>query len=946
MVRAISLGLIMALMLSLLSAWQIAAAPRANAATVSCVNTAYAVDWNSGIVRQIQFGAGGSAAGSTVSAVVGDLGPDQQAFYNGLAVSGDGTTLFAAGGTTIYRMDVATGATQTIPVISGIDGGILGGAINPQNGQYIVLSFGSTLATLYAYDPATNTWLGRIGSFPLNAAGMNATNISDIAIDTDGIAYITANTTSNGHSLYRINGALPSTSGNAPLAPVLITTNLLANNQNIGSLAFGSNGNLYLGQIASPQIIQLNPSSGALVDQSAAPIPGLPVDFASCSTPSTLTVQKNITSRFKAADQFGLSITGLRTPATATTSGTATGIQPQKAGTAVVTPGSTYTVAESAASGTNLSDYSTTWQCINGDGTEISSGTGVSFSYSPPPVVDGKGQAVTCTFTNAPLQRSYTVAKSVSASSLTPGSSLTYSVTVTNTGQLAYTTSNPASFTDNLSDVLDDATYQNDATGGATVTGNTLNWSGALAVGETRTITYSVVANTPGQGNHILNNAVSPTGVGGTCATTGGCTTSTPVQALRITKTADRTQVVPGQQITYTVTVQNVGAVDYTTASPATFSDDLTAVLDDATWSDNATASSGTVTYTQPTLSWSGAIASGGTVTVTYSVVVNDPPTGDSQINNAVTSTTPGNNCPVGNSDPACIVRIPSSSYTVSKVASATVASPGDTVTYTVTVSNTGVENYTAANPASFSDDLTAVLDDATYNGDATNGATVTANTLTWSGALPAGQTVTITYSVKVNNPDTGDKRITNSVVPTSPGGRCPTPGDCTTTTNVRSYTVAKTSSVESAEPGSIVTYTVTVTNTGTASYPADGPASFADDLTDVLDDATYNNDVTATVGTASFTSPTLSWTGALETGTSVTVTYSVTVNAPGAGNQTLTNTVTPTGPAGNCATDGGCTTTTPVQSFSVVKSASSASVTPGSVLTYTVTVVNTGQVA
>ncbi|MFP3670873.1 hypothetical protein SB717_37960, partial [Priestia sp. SIMBA_032] len=79
---------------------------------------------------------------------------------------------------------------------------------------------------------------------------------------------------------------------------------------------------------------------------------------------------------------------------------------------------------------------------------------------------------------------------------------------------------------------------------------------------------------------------------------------------------------------------------------------------------------------------------------------------------------------------------------------------PGTKVTYTVTVTNTGTAAYTTASPASFTDDLTAVIDDATYNGDANNGATYAAPTLSWSGPLAVGATRTVTYSVTVNSPD------------------------------------------------------------------------------------------------------------------------------------------------------------------------------------------------
>jgi uncharacterized repeat protein (TIGR01451 family) len=550
--------------------------------------------------------------------------------------------------------------------------------------------------------------------------------------------------------------------------------------------------------------------------------------------------------------------------------------------------------------------------------------------------------STTVQFTNP----SYTVQKTVDSTVANPGKAVKYTVTVTNTGDWAYDNTAPAglqqaSFTDDLSDVLDDATYNGDASDGATVTGNTLSWTGTLAKGQSRTITYSVTPDRPDTGNLVLNNAVTPTGSGGTCVT-GECTTSTPVQSLQITKTADQTDVIPGSTINYTITVKNTGKTDYTTASPATFTDDLSKVLDDADYQNDVTASAGTVSYDQPTLAWTGAIASGDTVTIRYSVVVKNPDTGDSQIDNAVVSNTPGNNCAAGNTDPTCQVSIPSASYTVTKTASTATVNPGDTITYTVTVANTGQVAYTTDRPASFRDNLSAVLDDATYvDGSATNGAVVDGKTLTWSGPLPVDGTQTITYQVRVNKPDTGDKSITNAVTPTGPGGRCATANDCTTTTAVRSYTVVKTASAASAAPGNAVKYTVTVENTGTADYTTVTAASFTDDLSKVLDDATYNGD--ATQG-ATVTGTTLSWSGPLAVGQKLQVTYSVTVNNPDTGDKILTNAVIPNGPGGDCATADGCTTTTPVKTFTVTKQASSATATPGAKITYTVTVTNTGQ--
>ena len=252
---------------------------------------------------------------------------------------------------------------------------------------------------------------------------------------------------------------------------------------------------------------------------------------------------------------------------------------------------------------------------------------------------------------------------------------------------------------------------------------------------------------------------------------------------------------------------------------------------------------------------------------------------------------------------------------TITKTATVSTTTPGSTVGFTITVHNTGQTPYSGA---TVTDPLGGVLNDATYNnnGAATIGTVSYAEpVLTWTGDLATGQSATITFTFTVNDPDTGDKHLVNTVTSDTAGSTCPTGStDPACTVNVPvlvpALTISKTASVATATPGSAVDYTITADNTGQTPYTA---TSITDSLAGVLDDAAYNNDGTATIGTVSYTSPVLTWTGDLNPGDSATITYSVTVSNPDTGGRILTNTAVSAATGSNCpsgSTDPACTTT------------------------------------
>lgn len=402
-----------------------------------------------------------------------------------------------------------------------------------------------------------------------------------------------------------------------------------------------------------------------------------------------------------------------------------------------------------------------------------------------------------------------------------------------------------------------------------------------------------------------------------------------PSVAIEKTSSAGASAAV-GDTVTYTVRATNTSAIDYTEAYPATVVDDMTGVLDDGAYQNDASASlPGDLSFTSPRLTWTGPLAAGETVELTYTVVLAQ--SGDGQVRNVAFGPPPGEVPPtpecvntadgidVGTGLPCAPVETLLPKLTISKVADTTeLPADGDTVTYTVEVVNVGPGDTTASNPARFVDDLSEVLDDGSLD-EATIVSSVgsatfdsSANELSWEGVLAVGEAATVSYTVTYDQ-SSGDQQLVNRAClpvelaqdPQNPCRIVQIPGG-----GEGSFLIAKSSdpaSGSAVRAGDTITYTLTVTHTGNESVLG---AVVEDDLSKVLDDAKFNNDVTASSGTVNRDGSILRWVGDLAGGEVVTITYSVEVAAAGTGDGKLVNVVATENPAGACDPAASCSTT------------------------------------
>ncbi|UXF67394.1 DUF7927 domain-containing protein [Rhodococcus qingshengii] len=609
---------------------------------------------------------------------------------------------------------------------------------------------------------------------------------------------------------------------------------------------------------------------------------------------------------------------------------------------------------------------------------------GTTPPVDPPEVCDPATQLCTTHPVQVP---GFTVAKAAdpaSGTNVAAGQTITYTVTGSNTGN---TTLDPVVLTDDLSKVLDNATLVDGslkatvdgaAAAAPTLSGTTLTWTGALEAGKSVVLTYQVKINDGVAGGTLINNKVTGTAKPptGPEITPPPVTTEHPVVSpkIAVVKSSDPvsgSNVVAGQDIKYTLTFSNTG----NGAGEVAYFDDLRQVVDKGALSGLAADAPLVATMVGTDgFSVTGTLAAGETKTVTYSVKVNADVVGGVFVNNFVV---PGTTPPVDPPevcDPAtqlCTthpVKVPG--FTVAKAAdpvSGTNVAAGQTITYTVTGSNTG---NTTLDPVVLTDDLSKVLDNATLvdgslkatvDGAAAAAPTLSGTTLTWTGALEAGKSVVLTYQVKINDGVAGGVLINNKVTGTAkpPTGPEITPPPVTTEHPVKvpGFTVAKAAdpvSGTNVAAGQTITYTVTGSNTGNTTLD---PVVLTDDLSKVLDNATLvDGSLKATVDGAAAAAPTLSgttltWTGALEAGKSVVLTYQVKINDGVAGGTLINNKVTGTAkpPTGPEITPPPVTTEHPVDgtpAIEVLKSSVPSTtnrVVGGQEITYTLTFKNVG---
>jgi len=327
---------------------------------------------------------------------------------------------------------------------------------------------------------------------------------------------------------------------------------------------------------------------------------------------------------------------------------------------------------------------------------------------------------------------------------------------------------------------------------------------------------------------------------------------------LALTKAANPADyVLPGDTITYTLTLANKGNDPLTIALTDTIPAGVTYVAGSATGGASLQDPPGAIV-------WKGVLANGAQQTFTFKVTINANVARGSLITNTVTAT-------VGGVPYTAQATVVVGGAILTPATDAKTGNPGETVTYVMTVTN-----FIAR----------AVTFDIAATGNV------------WTTTAPATVTVaangTATFTVDVDIPVDAHAGDSDTViVKVTSQGTDGQVGEAVLQTTVAEQPVvlALTKAANPAEgvlPGDVVTYTLTLANNG------NDPLTIA--LTDLIP-AGVTYIAGSVTGGASLQDPParIVWEGVLAKGAQQTITFKVTINADVARGSLITNTVTAT---------------------------------------------------
>ncbi|MES2560865.1 MAG: MBG domain-containing protein [Bacteroidota bacterium] len=451
------------------------------------------------------------------------------------------------------------------------------------------------------------------------------------------------------------------------------------------------------------------------------------------------------------------------------------------------------------------------------------------------------------------------VAKTATTPYVLTGDSIGYTISVTNNGKSSLDSGEVITITDQPQSGLALATFH-------TSNGVYTSSTGALVLNAKFEPGQNLQLNIKGRvspgytGPNIRNSVLVKLPIDITNSGDSTDTDTTPVvriMNLSVEKTTPLATVDAGDSITYTINVTNNGISSMNTGEVVTIKDFPSTGLSVLSYTTN----NGTYNSATQELTLSGTFATGQTVSLTVKAKVS-PVYTDSSITNRVVVKLPFD--VINNGDSTDSVTTPvvrRVKLAVEKITPTVLAIAGDSIFYTITLTNNGPSTLNAGEIVTILDQPQSGLVIGSYN--TANGTYNPSNgALTLNNPIAKGQSITLNVRAKINASLTADS-IRNTVLVRLPKD-VTNSGDSTDTASTRliriiNLAITKTTDSLSITAGDTITYLITAThngistlNTGEVVSVIEQPAAGLNILSYTSPNGAYN----ATTGALTLNSP------------------------------------------------------------------------------------------
>jgi uncharacterized repeat protein (TIGR01451 family) len=411
------------------------------------------------------------------------------------------------------------------------------------------------------------------------------------------------------------------------------------------------------------------------------------------------------------------------------------------------------------------------------------------------------------------------IAKSDSPDPVAQGADLTYTIVVTNAGseaaaRVVVTDTTPAGTTFASAAVLDGGGaiwfHGGLSPGGSGTyiwfTSDFIGIGNGLPAGNRAVFQFVVRPTVPtADGTVLHNNQYSASAQNADPVAGVDVTTTVHAPAFALGKVAATDPITAGARLTYTLTLTNVGHL--TTTAPYTIVETLPANTQYAASVPPASVGGSTLTWVL-----SDPIPPGGAAQVTFAVTVTAPLTDGTPIVNTDYLASSAEVTPTAFGAPVTVTVRSWPSLSLTKTDNPDPAPAGGLVTYTLTVAN----DAGAIGPA-LGLVVTDTLPSYVQFQNCSDSCTHSAGTVTWTlGTLGVGQSRSLTLVGRVYSPLPNGTVLTNQAGATATNALAPVDiSETTTVSSAPAFTVTKTVYPTAVVTGTVVTYTILVTNTG-----------------------------------------------------------------------------------------------------------------------------------